>query len=113
MLEGMWNKVEYALNNSRKMEGQLEECSDSKGMKIVLKVSTSKYNFGGGEFHMLSQSYKFSHGLCLNNFLQVWLIGNQKYQLPPFRYINRDDEVSHLVRIKKVLGDMKYLMRSI
>ena len=62
---------------------------------------------------MLPQSCKFSHGLCLNNFLRVWLIGNQRYQISPFRYINWDDEVSRLVRGRKVLGNMKYLMRSV
>ena len=46
MLEVIWNKVEYALKDSRKMEGQVEECSDSKGMKIVLIVRTFKYIFG-------------------------------------------------------------------
>ena len=30
VIEGIWNKVEYALNELRKMTGQLEECSDSK-----------------------------------------------------------------------------------
>ena len=30
-----------------------------------------KYHFGGGRFHMLPQSCKTSHGLCLNNLLQV------------------------------------------
>ena len=62
---------------------------------------------------MLPQSYEFSHGLCLNNFPKVWLIGNQIDQVPPFRYINRDDEVSILVRGNKFIGDMKYLMRSV
>ena len=62
---------------------------------------------------MLPQSYKFSHGLCLNNFLQVLLISNKRDQVTPFRYINQDDEVSHLVRGRKVIGDMKYLMRSV
>ena len=60
---------------------------------------------------MLPQSYTFSHGLCMNNFLQVLLICNQRDQVPPFRYINRDDKVYHLVIVMKVLGDMKYLMR--
>ena len=62
---------------------------------------------------MLPQSYTFSHGLCLNNFLRVLLICNQRDQVPPFRYINQDDKVSHLVIVMKVLGDMKYLMRSV
>ena len=62
---------------------------------------------------MLPQSYTFSHGLCLNNLLQVWLIGNQIYQIPPLRYINQADWVSCLVRGRKLIGDMKYLMRSI
>ena len=62
---------------------------------------------------MLCQSYEFSHGLCLNNPLQVWLIGNQRWQVPPLRYINQDDKVSHLVIVTKVLGDKKYLMRSV
>ena len=56
---------------------------------------------------MLPQSYEFSHGLCLDNFLQVLLIVNQIYWVPPFRYINRGDEVSHLVErqlfMRKVL----------
>ena len=82
-------------------------------MKSVFNGMTSKYHFWGGRFHILPQSYKFSHGLCLNNLYQVWLIGNQGYQVPPFRYINWDDEVYNLVRVRKVLGNMKYPMRSI
>ena len=62
---------------------------------------------------MLPQYYRFSHGLCLNNFLQVWFIFNQMDQVPPFRYINRNDEVYILVRRRKVLGYMKYLMRPV
>ena len=61
---------------------------------------------------MLPKSYTFSHSLYFDNFLKVWLIGNQRDQVPPFRYINRADDVSHLVRGRIVLGDMKYLMRS-
>ena len=60
---------------------------------------------------MLPQFYKFSHGLCLNNFLQLWLMGNQRYQPPVFRYIDHTDGVSHLVIGRKVSGDMKYLTR--
>ena len=59
------------------------------------------------------QSYKFSRGLCLNNFLQVLLIVNQRDQVPLFRYINWADQVSHFFRGRKVLVDMKYLMRSV
>ena len=62
---------------------------------------------------MLPQSYKLSHELCLNDFLQVWLIGNKRYQVTPFRYINWDDEVSHLVRGRKLLGDMQNSLRSV
>ena len=62
---------------------------------------------------MLLQSYKFSHRLYLNNFLQVWLMCNQRDQVPSFRYINWDGAVHHLFRRIKVLGDMKYLMRSV
>ena len=62
---------------------------------------------------MLRQSYEFSHGLCLNNPLQVWLMNNQRYQVPPLRYINHNDEVSILVIGRKVIGDIKYLMRSL
>ena len=61
---------------------------------------------------MIPHSYTFSHGLCLNNILQVLLICNQRDQVPPFRYMNQADKVSHLVIVMKVLGDMKYLMRS-
>ena len=62
---------------------------------------------------MLSRSYKFSHGLCQNNLLKVLLIGNQRGQVPLFRYINWDGEVSSLVRGRKVLEGMKYLLRSV
>ena len=40
-------------------------------------------------------------------------MGNQIYQVPPFRYINWADEVTHLVRGGRMLGDIKYLMRSV
>ena len=62
---------------------------------------------------MLPQSYTFSHGLCLNNLPQFWLIGNQTYQIPPLIYINQADWVSCLVRGRKLIGDTKYLMRSV
>ena len=62
---------------------------------------------------MLPQSYKFSHSLCLDHFLQVWLIVNQRDQVPSFRHINQDYGVSHLVRLRKFLGGIKYLMRSV
>ena len=77
------------------------------------KKISFKYNFWVDRFHMLPQSYTFSHGLCLNIFLQVLLICNQRDQVPPFRYISQADKVSHLVIVMKVLGDMKYLMRSV
>ena len=53
---------------------------------------------------MLPQSYKFSHGLCLNNSFRFLLIGNQRYQGPPFIYINWVDKVSCLVRGGKSRG---------
>ena len=62
---------------------------------------------------MIPQSYRFSHDLYVNSFLQVWLIDNQIYQVPPFRYINWYGEVYHLVRGRKLLGDMKYLTRPV
>ena len=62
---------------------------------------------------MLPQSYTFSHGLCLNHSLQVLLICNQRDQVPQFRYINQANKVSHLVIVMKVLGYMKYLMKSV
>ena len=83
LLEGMWNKIEYDLKDSQELAGQLEECSDSRVMKSLLNRRTFKYHFGGGRFHMLPQSYTFSHGLFFDNFLEVWLIGNQRYQITP------------------------------
>ena len=62
---------------------------------------------------MLPNYYKSSHVFCLNNFLQVCLIGNQRYHFTPFRYINWDDEVYNLVIGIKVRGDMKYLIISV
>ena len=58
-LEVMWNKVEYALKDSLKAAGQLEQCSDSKGMQSLLNGKTFKYD-----------------------------LGNQRDQVTPFRYIN-------------------------
>ena len=49
----------------------------------------------------------------MNILLQVWLIINQRYQVPLFIYINRSDEVSNLVRGRKIIGDTKSLMRSV
>ena len=113
LLEIMWNKVEYALKYSQKAAGQSEEWYDSNGMKIVLNGRTFKHHHWGGRFHMLPQSYKTSHSLCLNNFLQVWLKCDQRDQVPLFRYIYQDDEVSNFVRGRKFLGDIKYLTRSV
>ena len=62
---------------------------------------------------MLTQYYNISHSIFLNHFLQVWLIGNQRYLVPPFIHINRDYEVSCLVIGRKFLRDMKYLIRSV
>ena len=62
---------------------------------------------------MLPQSYKFSHDLCLNHSPQVLLIVNQRDQVTLFRYINKADEVSHLIRARKLIGDIKYVMRSV
>ena len=62
---------------------------------------------------MLPQSHEFSHAPCLNNFFQVWFIYNQRYQVPLFIYINLDYGVYHLVIGRKVLGGIKYLMRSV
>ena len=82
-------------------------------MKKLKKKRLLNIIFKGVRFHMLPQFYKSSHELFLNNVLKFWLTCNQRYQVPLFRYINRDDEVSHLVRVRKVIGDMKYLMRSV
>ena len=69
VLEGIWNKVEYALNYSQKVACKLEQCSDSKGIQSMLNGDTFEYHFWGGRFHMLPQSYTFYYGLCLNNSL--------------------------------------------
>ena len=61
---------------------------------------------------MIPQSYKSSHDLYLNNFLQVFSIGNQRDQVTLLRCINISDKVYHFVRGRKLLRDMKYLMRS-
>ena len=62
---------------------------------------------------MLPQSNKSSRGLFFTLFLQVLLIFNQRDQITPFRYINQDYQVSRMVRVRKFLGDMKHLMRSV
>ena len=46
LLEEMWNEVEYALKGLRKSAGQLEDCSDSKGMQSVLNGSTLNIFWG-------------------------------------------------------------------
>ena len=45
-LEGMWDRVEYALKESKKSAGQLEECSDSKVMHIVFNGRNLNNVFG-------------------------------------------------------------------
>ena len=79
-------------------------------MQSVLNRRIFKCHFGGGRFHMLPQSYDNVRGIYLNNVLQVWLIVNQRYQVPLFRCINWDDEVSHLVKERIVRGDMRDLI---
>ena len=59
LLAGMWNKIQYALKDSKKQAGQLEECSDSKITQSVLNGRNFKYHFWEGRFHMLPQSYTF------------------------------------------------------
>ena len=46
LLEGMWDKVEYALKDSKKSAGQLEECSDSKVIQSVFNGRTLNTIFG-------------------------------------------------------------------
>ena len=46
LLEVMWYKVEYALKDSKKPAGQLEECSDSKVMQSVFNGRTLNTIFG-------------------------------------------------------------------
>ena len=79
----------------------------------MLNGSNFKYYFWADRFHMIPHYYKQIHGLFLNNFLQLWLIGKQIYQVPPFIYINQDDEVYYLARGSKVLWDIKYSMSSV
>ena len=81
-------------------------------MKSVLNGRTFKYNVLGGRFHILPQSYKVSYNLCLNYSLQILLIVNRRDQVNSFRYINHFDEISHLVRVRKLIWDIKYLMSS-
>ena len=82
-------------------------------MQSGLNGSTFKYHFGVRRFHIIPQSYGFSQGLWLKNFLQVLLLCNQRYQVPLLIYINQYGQVSCLVIGRKLLGDMKYLMRSV
>ena len=53
LIEGICDKVEYALKDSQKAAGVLEECYDSKVMQSVLNGRTFKYHFWGDSFHML------------------------------------------------------------
>ena len=46
LLEGMWDKVEYALKDSKISAGQLEECSDSKVMQSVFNGRNLNTIFG-------------------------------------------------------------------
>ena len=48
VIDGMLNKVEYALKNSRNMIVHLEEYSASKVLQSGLNVRTFKILFGGG-----------------------------------------------------------------
>ena len=107
LLERMWDQIEYILKDSPKAARQFEDCSDSKVIQSILNERTFKYHYGVGRFHMLPHSYTFADGFSLNNLLQVWVMGNQRYCVHPSRYINQNDELYCLVRGGKVLGDMK------
>ena len=104
MIEVLWNKIEYALKDSQNVAGQLEEYSYSKGMQSALNGRTLNIIFWVGKFHMPPQYYKFSHVLCLNDFLHVLLLSNQRDQIPLLRYLNRGYEVFHLVMGRKLIG---------
>ena len=67
----------------------------------------------GGRLHILPQTYKFYYDLCLNNLPQVLLIGNQRDQVTSFRCINQADDVHHFFIGRKVLRDMKHLMKPV
>ena len=85
-----------------------------KGEQKHLKEKrTFEYHFWEGRFHILPQSYKIYHCLCFHHFLQFWLIVSQRDQVYPFRCINWDNEVYHFVRESKLIGKLKYLMRSV
>ena len=58
-IEGMWNVLEYALKDSRKMTGQLEEWSDSKVLQIELNVRTLFFFKGGIGFICFLNLIKF------------------------------------------------------
>ena len=98
---------------SREFSVEILTKEEERWSKTAEEKNSFKYNFWVGRFHMLPQSYTFSHGLCLNNFLQVLLVCNQRDQVPPFIYINQADKVSHLVIVMKLLGDIKYFTRSV
>ena len=49
----------------------------------------------------------------MNNFPLVWVIGNKRDQVTPLIYNIRDDDAYHLVRGRKVLRGMEYLLRSV
>ena len=86
-----------------KLTGKLKDLSDSKGVQSGFNGRTFKYYYGGSRFHNIPQAYELSHGICLNNVVQVLLLGNQRDQVPPLRYIHRHDKVSRLVRGRKVI----------
>ena len=46
LLEGMWDKVQYALKDPKKSAGQLEECYDSKAMQSVFNGRNLNTIFG-------------------------------------------------------------------
>ena len=73
----------------------MKDKGDPKKMK---KKRAFKYHFGEVIFICFLSPMNFLTDFVLNTFPQVRLIGNQRYQVPPIRYINLDDKVSHLVR---------------
>ena len=107
-----WNTPPSSISNL-----VLYPCSKFVG-KLIFLLGLILFNWESIESRFLQVSYASSvswiyHGLCLNNFLRVLLLSNERYLVPLLRYINREDEVSHLVRGSKVLGGMKYLMRPV
>ena len=62
---------------------------------------------------MLPKDWRIPHGVSLSGLFNLFLLGVGNEGVPPLSWINNGFEVEHIPRGKRVLSDMKRLMKHV